>query len=136
MDMLSNESSIVSTAVRASAPVYHFTKLELAPEGWQYLVEKHAEGNAELIGTHSYCQECGAIIEGAGRMSTGHHMDCSTMVARRMLANYPLLLARHEAEQREQAELAAQEAQGVDMDRIHAVRPAVAVKNARTGTDG
>jgi hypothetical protein len=136
MDILSTKSSVVRTALSASAPVYHFNKLELAPEGSKWILEKHAEGTTELIGEHHYCQECGAIIEGAGRFSTGHHVDCSTMVARRMLANLPLLLARDEAEQRERAEKAAQ-APGMDMDRIHAAHPALGVvAEARTGTDG
>jgi len=63
--------------------------LELAPEGWRQCVEKIAEGYAEVVGGHVYCLNCDGVLQGA----QGHDVHCVTMVARRMLANEPLLHA-------------------------------------------
>ena len=64
--------------------------LELAPEGWRQCVEKIAEGFAEVAGGHVYCLNCDGMLQGA----QGHDVHCVTMVARRMLANEPLIRAR------------------------------------------
>lgn len=61
--------------------------LELAPEGWRQCVEKIAEGYAEVVGGHIYCLNCNGVLQGA----QGHDVHCVTMVARRMLANEPLI---------------------------------------------
>jgi len=63
--------------------------LELAPEGWRQCVEKIAEGYAEVVGGHLYCLNCDGVLQGA----QGHDVHCVTMVARRMLANEPLIHA-------------------------------------------
>lgn len=63
--------------------------LELAPEGWRQCVEKIAEGYAEVVGGHVYCSNCDGVLQGA----QGHDVQCVTMVARRMLANEPLIHA-------------------------------------------
>jgi len=63
--------------------------LELAPEGWRQCVEKIAEGYAEVVGGHVYCLNCDGVLQGA----QGHDVHCVTMVARRMLANEPLIHA-------------------------------------------
>lgn len=76
--------------VQPATPVLCIQNLNLAPEGWRPCVEKIAEGFAEVIGAHSYCMNCGGVIEG----KQGHRFDCVTMLARRMLANEPLLHAQ------------------------------------------
>lgn len=63
--------------------------LEVAPEGWRQCVEKIAEGYAEVVGGHLYCLNCDGVLQGA----QGHDVHCVTMVARRMLANEPLIHA-------------------------------------------
>jgi hypothetical protein len=63
--------------------------LEVAPEGWRQCVEKIAEGYAEVVGGHVYCLNCDGVLQGA----QGHDVHCVTMVARRMLANEPLIYA-------------------------------------------
>jgi hypothetical protein len=97
--------------VRRSAPMFHIQHLELAPEGWRLCVETIAEGLAEVIGEHAYCLNCGGVLEGA----QGHDVTCLTMVARRILANEPLLHAQHKA-------AGAQEPKfpGLDIDAAHA----------------
>lgn len=94
---------------RRSAPVFHIQHLELAPEGWHLCVEKIAEGFAEIIGEHAYCLNCGGVLDG----KQGHDVTCLTMVARRILANEPLLHAQHTAAQ-------AAQFPGVDIDAAHA----------------
>lgn len=98
--------------VPSSAPMFHIQELELAPEGWRLCVEKIAEGFAEVIGEHAYCLNCGGVLEG----NQGHDVTCLTMVARRILANEPLLRARHAALQTQ----AQEEFPGVDIDVAHA----------------
>jgi hypothetical protein len=75
---------------QTSAALFHIQHLDLAPEGWRPCVEKIAEGFSEIVGEHTYCLNCGDVIEGM----QGHRVDCVTMVARRILANEPLLHAR------------------------------------------
>lgn len=125
MDMLKVLPDVEPATVAASAPVFHFTHLELAPEGWMPLVKSMARGYVETIGEHDYCQECDGLIRG----NDGHHIDCPTMTARRMLAEYQRLLACHQS--------ALSAAPGVDIDRIHTLRqPQPAGQHALTGTDG
>ncbi|WP_426212443.1 hypothetical protein [Massilia sp. TWP1-3-3] len=107
MDFLRTRSAYCPASSLQSEPLYQFNRLELAPQGWQPLIEMMAKGYVETIGMHDYCQECGGIIQGA----TGHRFDCSTMLARRLLTNLPLLLLRHSAE-----------APGVDFHRDHVKR--------------
>lgn len=64
--------------------------LELAPEGWRLCVQRIAEGFARVAGDHRYCLDCGNILHGV----QGHDATCMTMVARRILANEPLLHAQ------------------------------------------
>lgn len=64
--------------------------LELAPEGWRLCVQRVAEGFAKVVGEDRYCLDCGNILHGA----QGHDATCVTMVARRILANEPLLHAQ------------------------------------------
>lgn len=68
--------------------------LELAPSGWRHCVEILAEGYAEIVNTQARCLNCGGMLDGA----QGHEINCVTMVARRMLANEPLL---HDESRRE-----------------------------------
>lgn len=96
---------------RRSAPMIHIHHLELAPEGWRLCVEKVAEGFAEVIGEHAYCLNCGGMLDG----KQGHDVTCLTMVARRILANEPLLHAQRTAAQAPQAQFP-----GVDIDVVHA----------------
>ncbi len=76
--------------VQPDAPLFSIQNLNLAPDGWRPCVEKIADGFVEVIGEHTYCLNCGAVIEG----KQGHRLACMTMVARRILANEPLLHAR------------------------------------------
>ena len=91
MDILCNRSALRPAPSLRSELQYQFNRLELAPRGWQPLIEIMAKGHIDTIGMHDYCQECGGIIQGM----TGHRFDCSTMLARRLLTNLPLLLLRH-----------------------------------------
>ncbi|MEJ7807689.1 MAG: hypothetical protein WKG03_17420 [Telluria sp.] len=93
--------------IRRSDPVSHVKLLELAPEGWRICVKKVAEGFAEIIGEHAYCLNCGCVVEG----KQGHDVMCLTMVARRILANEPLLHAQHKAKLETQAQKV-----GIDFD--------------------
>jgi hypothetical protein len=94
---------------KKDAALFHIKNLELAPEGWRTCVEKVAEGFAEVMGEHAYCLNCSQVVQGA----QGHDITCLTMVARRILANEPLLHA-----QRTRRFL------GVDIDVVHASRAA------------
>jgi hypothetical protein len=91
--------------------MFHVQHLELAPEGWRLCVEKIAEGFAEVIGEHAYCLNCAGVLDGA----QGHDVTCLTMVARRILANEPLLHAQHMAAQAQEASFS-----GVNIDAAHA----------------
>lgn len=93
MDFMCNQPALRPAPSLQSNPAFRFNKLELAPQGWQPLIEIMAKGHVETIGMHDYCQECGGLIQGV----TGHRFDCSTMLARRLLTNLPLLLLRHSA---------------------------------------
>jgi hypothetical protein len=99
--------------VRRSAPMVHIRHLELAPEGWRLCVGKIAEGFAEIIGEHAYCLNCGGVLDG----KQGHDVTCLTMVARRILANEPLLHAKRKAALEPQARDA--QFPGVDIDALH-----------------
>lgn len=134
MKTLSTLPGTAGAPFTGTAPVYHFNKLQLAPIGWREMVEKMAVGHVDLIGEHSYCQECGSIIQGEGRESVGHHIDCTTMRARRMLGNYPLLVARNLTAVRV---LAALKAPDLDIDATDMERVAsTAGQETRTGTGG
>jgi hypothetical protein len=74
MDMLAYRSIAVAAAV------FHMRHLELAPE--------------DLDGEKAYCLLCGGELQGAA----GHHISCITMMARRILANEPLLLEQYKAQ--------------------------------------
>jgi hypothetical protein len=65
-------------------------RLELAPEGWRTCVQRVAAGFAQVIGEHRHCLDCGNVVYGA----QGHDATCVTMMARRILANEPLLHAQ------------------------------------------
>lgn len=91
--------------LRVAAALFHIKSLELAPEGWRRCVEHVAEGFAHKESDRDFCILCGHELEGA----QGHDVTCLTMVARRILANEPLLLAQRKAEFR-----------GVDIDAAHA----------------
>lgn len=82
-------TAVAYPSVQAAISEFQAQHLELAPEGWRECVEKIAEGYAEVVGGHVYCLNCDGVLQGA----QGHDVHCVTMVARRMLANEPLLLA-------------------------------------------
>lgn len=121
MDILCNRPALCPVSSLQSAPLYQFNRLELAPQGWQPLIEIMAKGHVETIGMHDYCQECGGIIQGV----TGHRFDCSTMLARRLLTNLPLLLLRHSAG-----------APGADIDVDHVRHVGPTTSDAGTETHG
>lgn len=121
MNILRNRSALCPTSSLQSKPLYQFNRLELAPQGWQPLIEMMAKGHVETIGMHDYCQECGGIIQGV----TGHRFDCSTMLARRLLTNLPLLLRRHTAE-----------TLGADIDGDHVKRVRPTASDADTEVHG
>ncbi len=83
-------TAVTFPSVQAAISELRAQHLELAPEGWRECVEKIAEGYAEVVGGHVYCLNCDCVLQGA----QGHDIHCVTMVARRMLANEPLLHAR------------------------------------------
>jgi len=88
MDMLAYRS------IAAAAAVFHMRHLELAPEGWRTCVERVAQGLSDLDGEKAFCLLCGGELQGVA----GHDISCLTMVARRILANEPLLLERYKAQ--------------------------------------
>jgi hypothetical protein len=88
MDMLAYRS------IAAAAAVFHMRHLELAPEGWRTCVERVAQGLFDRDGEKAFCLLCGGELQGAA----GHDISCLTMVARRILANEPLLLERYKAQ--------------------------------------
>jgi hypothetical protein len=88
MDMLAYRSIV------AAAAVFHMRHLELAPEGWRTCVERVAQGLTDLDGEKAFCLLCGGELQGAA----GHEISCITMLARRILANEPLLLEQYKAQ--------------------------------------
>ena len=88
MDMLAYRS------IAANAAVFHMRHLELAPEGWRVCVERVAQGLADTDGEKAFCLLCGGELQG----TAGHDIGCLTMVARRILANEPLLLEQYKAQ--------------------------------------
>jgi hypothetical protein len=88
MDMLAYRSIV------AAAAVFHMRHLELAPEGWRTCVERVAQGLTDLDGEKAFCLLCGGELQGA----SGHDISCITMMARRILANEPLLLEQYKAQ--------------------------------------
>jgi hypothetical protein len=82
-------SLVASRSVQSVISELTAQHLQLAPEGWRQCVEKIAEGYAEVVGRHLYCLNCDGVLQGA----QGHDVNCVTMVARRLLANEPLLHA-------------------------------------------
>lgn len=102
--------------LRVSAALFHITRLQLAPEGWMEVVCAASKDIVELMGGTAYCMFCG---EGIDKEGNGHLVDCTTLHARRLINEFPILLARHKA---------ARSMQGVDIDAIHARRAAPAVE--------
>lgn len=98
----------------SSTPMFHIQHLELAPEGWRLCVHRIAEGFAEVIGENAYCLNCGGVLDG----KQGHDVTCLTMVARRILANEPLLHSRRKAVLEPQAQ--EEQFDGVNIDAMHA----------------
>ena len=88
MDMLAYRS------IEAAAAVFQMRHLELAPEGWRTCVERVAQGLCDQDGEKAFCLLCGGELQGVA----GHDISCLTMVARRILANEPLLLERYKAQ--------------------------------------
>lgn len=82
-------SLVASRSVQSVISELSAQHLQLAPEGWRECVEKIAEGYAEVVGGRLYCLNCDGVLQGA----QGHEVNCVTMVARRLLANEPLLHA-------------------------------------------
>jgi hypothetical protein len=81
-------------SIAAAAAVFHMRYLELAPEGWRACVERVAQGLADTEGEKAFCLLCGEELQGIA----GHDVGCLTMVARRILANEPLLLEQYKAQ--------------------------------------
>lgn len=88
MDMLAYRS------IAATAAVFHMRHLELAPEGWRTCVERVAQGLVDTAGEKAFCLLCGGELQG----TAGHDIGCLTMIARRILANEPLLLEQYKAQ--------------------------------------
>jgi hypothetical protein len=88
MDMLAYRS------IAAAAALFHMRHLELAPEGWRTCVERVARGLVDTGGEKVFCLLCGGELQGIA----GHDVGCLTMVARRILANEPLLLERYKVQ--------------------------------------
>lgn len=88
MDILAYRS------ITATAALFHMRHLELAPEGWRACVERVAQGLADTGGEKTFCLLCGGELHG----TAGHDVGCLTMVARRILANEPLLLEQYKAQ--------------------------------------
>jgi hypothetical protein len=80
--------------LRVAAALFHIKSLELAPEGWRRCVEHVAEGFSHKECAKEFCILCGRELDGA----QGHDVMCLTMVARRILANEPLLHAQRKGE--------------------------------------
>lgn len=81
-------------SARPDEPPLPTRSLELAPSGWRHCVEILAEGYVEIVHAQARCLNCGGMLDGA----QGHEINCVTMVARRMLANEPLLHERSDSE--------------------------------------
>jgi hypothetical protein len=88
MDMLAYR------AIAAAAAVFHMRHLELAPSGWRACVERIANGLTDRDGEKAFCLLCGGEVQGAA----GHDISCLTMVARRILANEPILIEQYNAQ--------------------------------------
>lgn len=80
-------------ALREDAVLSDISHLELAPQGWRRCVEKVGEGFFYQDLGNNYCALCGRALNGV----QGHDAACLTMVARRILANEPLLHAKRQA---------------------------------------
>lgn len=81
-------------SISAAAALFHMRHLELAPEGWRTCVDRVAQGIFDQRKEKTYCALCGGEIQGL----TGHQPSCLTMVARRILANEPLLVERYKSQ--------------------------------------
>jgi hypothetical protein len=81
-------------SISAAAALFHMRHLELAPEGWRACVDRVAQGIVNQGKEKTYCVLCGSDIQG----NTGHHTGCLTMIARRILANEPLLVERYKSQ--------------------------------------
>jgi hypothetical protein len=80
-------------SIPAAAALFQMRHLELAPEGWRTCVDRVAQGIFDKGREKTYCVLCGGEIEGP----VGHQPDCLTMMARRILANEPLLVERYKS---------------------------------------
>lgn len=81
-------------SVPAAAAMFQMRHLELAPEGWRICVDRVAQGIFDKDEEKTYCVLCGGEVQG----SAGHQLGCLTMVARRILANEPLLVERYKSQ--------------------------------------
>jgi hypothetical protein len=81
-------------SISAAAALFHMRHLELAPEGWRICVDRVAQGIFDKGKEKTYCVLCGGEIQGL----VGHQPGCLTMVARRILANEPLLVERYKSQ--------------------------------------
>lgn len=81
-------------SIAAAAARFHMRQLELAPEGWRLCVERVAKGLSDSEGEKAFCLLCGGELQG----TAGHDIGCLTMVARRILANEPLLLEQYKVQ--------------------------------------
>jgi hypothetical protein len=77
-------------SISAAAALFQMRHLELAPEGWRICVDRVAQGIFDKGKEKTYCILCGGEVQGP----VGHQPSCLTMVARRVLANEPLLVER------------------------------------------
>jgi hypothetical protein len=111
-------------------------KLELAPEGWRFHVEKAAQGNIALVEGRAICSDCGGMIpDDPDAHTVQHAFTCPTMHARRMLSEEPVLRARFTASPPHWTTLVSPlPVYTVDIDAIHG-RLAAATDD-RTGTKG
>lgn len=81
-------------SMSAASALFQMRHLELAPEGWRVCVDRIAQGIFDQGTEKTYCVLCGGEIQGP----TGHQPGCLTMVARRILANEPLLVERFKSQ--------------------------------------
>jgi hypothetical protein len=73
--------------LRTATTDIHISSLEIAPQGWRHCVDYIAEGISHWNHDRDFCVLCEMPLDGA----QGHDATCLTMVARRILANEPLL---------------------------------------------
>lgn len=81
-------------SISTAATLFQMRHLELAPVGWRACVTRVAQGIFDNGKEKTSCILCGGEMQG----TAGHLPSCLTMVARRILANEPLLVERYKSQ--------------------------------------